>query len=73
MSAPTTVPPATSESPPAPEVQSPMFPLPPCTVAQPPTPSSPVPHPSPAATSSSAGQTVIRSGRVIRRPAHYSD
>ena len=71
--APTAPSPTNSGSPLASEASSPMSPLPPCTTDRPPTLSSPVPHPSPAATNSPAGQTVTRSGRIIRRPARYSD
>lgn len=65
--------PTNSESPLALETSSPMCPSPPCTTDRPPALSNPVPHSSPTATNTPTGQTVTRSGRVIRRPARYSD
>ena len=71
--APTASSPTNSGSPPALETLSPMCPSPPCTTDRPPALSNPAPHSSPTATNTPTGQTVTRSGRVIRRPARYSD
>ncbi|XP_015777860.1 PREDICTED: mucin-2-like [Acropora digitifera] len=71
--APTASSPTNSESPLALETSSPMCPSPPCTTGRPPALSNPVPHSSPTATNTPTGQTVTRSGRVIRLPARYSD
>ncbi|KAK2556262.1 Transposon Tf2-6 polyprotein [Acropora cervicornis] len=71
--APTASSPTNSESPLALETSSSMCPSPPCTTGRPPALSNPVPHSSPTATNTPTGQTVTRSGRVIRRPARYSD
>ena len=71
--APTASSPTNSGSPLALETSSPMCPSPPCTTDRPPALSNPVPHSSLAATNTPTGQTVTRSGRVIRRPARDSD